>query len=175
MLTELRAKIRRMIENETRPTNLPPSAYWTLAAHVKQLLDELDKDEKADPTATAWLDLVRGPSVKVEYADEHVPGDAYVLSYPGAKDGIMWQADCSCGQYHTAPYATPEIAREVAKNHADAKNTRVAPGDRVRHKSTGAVGMVGVGTHWKDASRHLVHWNSTRPSTFETNADLEKI
>jgi hypothetical protein len=124
MTHELRAKIRRMIENETRPTNLPPSAYWTLATHVKQLLDELDKDEKADSTATAWLDLIRpGPSIKVEFADED----------------------------------------------------DVAPGDRVRHKSTGAVGMVGVGTHWKDANRHLVHWNSTRPSTFETSTDLEKI
>lgn len=126
MLTELRAKIRRLIENETRPTNLPPSAYWTLASHVKQLLDELDRNEPGNANTqdiAAWLDLVRGPSVKVEFADED----------------------------------------------------DVAPGDRVRHKSTGAVGMVGVGTHWKDASRHLVHWNSTRPSTFETNADLEKI
>jgi hypothetical protein len=47
---ELRAKIRRMIENETEthPTIVPPSAYWTLASHVKQLLDVLDKDEPND-------------------------------------------------------------------------------------------------------------------------------
>jgi hypothetical protein len=118
---ELRAKIRRMIENETEihPTIVPPSAYWTLATHVEQLLNELDKAEKADPTATAWLDLVRpGPSIKVE----HVPGEPYVLSYPGAKDGVMWQADCSCGAFHTAPYGTPGIAREVAQYHANVKN-----------------------------------------------------
>jgi hypothetical protein len=47
---ELRAKIRRMIENEceTHPTIVPPSAYWTLASHVKQLLDELDRNENND-------------------------------------------------------------------------------------------------------------------------------
>jgi hypothetical protein len=118
MTRELRAEIRRMI-NENQA-----GQYVTLTDKVVELLNALDRDEPGNPeSVAAWLDLVRpGPSTKVEFEDEHVPGEAYVLSYPGAKDGIMWQADCSCGQYHTAPYATPEIAREVAKNHAEAKN-----------------------------------------------------
>jgi hypothetical protein len=51
----------------------------------------------------------------------HTPGEPYQLRYPGGKDG-MWQVDCSCGEYRTAPYRTSDSAAKVAQLHATDKN-----------------------------------------------------
>jgi hypothetical protein len=71
------------------------------------------------PVATGGVAAATAGSVAM--ADAHVPGPPYQLSYPGGKDG-MWQVDCSCGEYRTAPYSTAGNAAKVAWAHAYAKN-----------------------------------------------------
>jgi hypothetical protein len=51
----------------------------------------------------------------------HVPGEPYKVRHPGGKDG-MFRVDCSCGDYSTSFYATPESATRYARQHADARN-----------------------------------------------------
>jgi hypothetical protein len=55
---------------------------------------------------------------------KHQPGQPYQIRLPAKYNGktvkvILWQVDCSCGEYTTAPYPWPEMALRAAQRHVD--------------------------------------------------------
>jgi hypothetical protein len=108
------------------PDEIPPEepliAYVARRAQLHVLTELLALDRYDHHTLDDVLSWARH-EIGLLGGVHHTPGEPYQLRYPGGKNG-MWQVDCSCGEYRTAPYRTPGNATKVARLHAFDKNNK---------------------------------------------------